>query len=579
MTEHTERETDVLIAGAGPTGLALAIELRRRDVDCLVVEKTDSTVETSRALAIQPRTLQIFEDMGVLDPVLDEGMRVEGATVYHGATELFRLDVDALDPPSPYPFMWWLPQYRTETILLDRLEALGGEVVFECELTGFGQAEESVTATVEHSQGESERTETVTASALVGCDGAHSRVRETLGQPLEGVTTEQELLVADVTLDWDRPQSEGAIWFHEDGVFAALPMVDDLWRLFVDVTPIPAAERPDATPDVLQRLLRTRTDNPNVAVGEATWTSSFVANQRMVRQYRHGQVFLAGDAAHVHNPLGGQGMNLGIQDAANLGWKLAEVLGRSAHDSLLDTYGEERIPAARAVLDETGASGALLVTGNPTVQRLRDTVLPRVIASRRLQSRIFRTVTQLDVDYRESSLSSVQVESPLRSLFDSRSSPLRQARDAWTAPKAGDRAPDGPCSRSSSDVTRLYDELHGPTEWTLLVFAGAAPPDSDPAIDVVQTVDEQAGGIVQSLLVVPHESRLPEEPPAVSVLLDESGELHRQYGADTSAAYLLRPDDHVAFRYAPLRADPILAYLDEQGVAAAAIDQSTRSPS
>jgi 2-polyprenyl-6-methoxyphenol hydroxylase-like FAD-dependent oxidoreductase len=578
MTEHPERETDVLIAGAGPTGLTIAIELRRRDVDCLVVEKTDSTVDTSRALAIQPRTLQAFDDMGVLDPVLEEGLRVEGATAYQGSTELFRLDMDALRRPSPYPFLWWLPQYRTEDILLDRLEELGGEVLFERELTGFGQDGESVTATIEQAAEDADATETITASWLVGCDGAHSRVRKTLGRSLEGVTTEQEILVADAEVDWTIPEREGSIWFHEEGVLAALPMADELWRLFVDVTPIPEDERPEATSDVLQRILRERTSHPNVTVGEAAWTSNYVANQRMVREYRHGRVFLAGDAAHVHNPLGGQGMNLGIQDAYNLAWKLALVVEGSAPDSLLDTYGEERLPAARAVLNETGSSGALLVTSNPVIQRVRDTLLPRVLASERLQSRLYRSMTQLEVDYRESSLSDLHVESPLRSLFGSSQSPLRQAQREWNAPKAGDRSPDGPCRRPDEESGRLYDELHDQTQFVLLVFAGTAPPDSDPAVEVARTVEEQSGGLLQSLLVVPAESRVPDGSSG-SVVVDDTGDLHSQYGGATSAAYLLRPDDHVAFRSAPARTDPILDYLDEQELTATGEPIPAQAPS
>ena len=562
MAENTE--TDVLVVGAGPTGLAAAIELRQRGLDCRVVEKESSAVESSRALGIQPRTLQIFDDMGVLERILDEGFRVTGASVYEGSTEVLRLDMDALSG-TPYPFLWWLPQNRTEQILLDRLEGLGVDVEFGRELTGFGQNRETITAWVDDADGPSDTDngesggEEVAAKWLLGCDGAHSRVRRTLGREMKGTTTAQEILVADVALDWNRPGEEAAIWLHENGVAAVLPMRGEgNWRLFLDVTPIPAPYRPDATRAEVQRILRDRTSYPDVTVTETLWTSTYVANQRMVEGYRHGRVFLAGDAAHVHNPLGGQGMNLGIGDAYNLGWKLALVHEGNAPDRLLDTYDEERIPVAEAVIEETGFSGSLLITANPAVRRVRDAVIPRVVGPEPVQRRIFRSVSMLATNYRGRSLSRVDVQSPLSGLFgNSWRDAVRRAHSDWTAPKAGDRAPDAPCRPPDGTETSLYELLHDRLGFVLLLFSG--PDDDGRALaPIADGLDRES---VHPVLVT-LDARDPPEFDGTTVI-DGDGRFHDRYGAVRPTLYLLRPDDHVGLTVQPPRREALDAYCDE----------------
>lgn len=489
-------------------------------------------------------------------------MRINGATVYYRQRELSRLDMDNLGS-TPYPFLWWLPQNRTERILVDRLQELDGAVEFERELIDFEQVDDAVRATVVDAAGGGDETDSITANWLIGCDGAHSQVRDTLGRKLQGETLEQEMLVADVIADWQRPANEGALWLHEEGILAALPMLgENEWRLFVDVSPTPPDQRPEATRDVLQRLVRQRT-NDDVTIHDAPWTSNFVTNQRMVSGYRSGRVFLAGDAAHVHSPLGGQGMNLGIQDAYNLAWKLALVCEERAATELLDTYGEERLPVAEGVLSETGISGSLLITANPAVRVLRDTVLPVVLDSAWLQSRLFQTMSQLDIGYGESSLSAVALDSALAELRGpSWSDAVRRARQAWDAPRAGDRAPDGQCRHPDSGRTSLYEQFHSSTGFSLLLFAGTEDIGTSELSHIVDTVDEHATDLVQTYHIIREKSQIVDVEHPVTVLRDTEDALHTQYNGAVTPLYLIRPDDYIGLRGRPARADSIVTYLD-----------------
>jgi hypothetical protein len=269
-------------------------------------------------------------------------------------------------------------------------------------------------------------------------------------------------------------------------------------------------------------------------------------------------VLLAGDAAHVHNPLGGQGMNLGIQDAYNLAWKLALVHEGTAPDRLLDTYDEERVPVAEDVIRETGRSGSLLITANPALGRVRDDVVPRVVGLGPVQRRLFRSMSMLETNYRGRSLSRVDVRSPLSGLFGgSWSDAVRRARSDWTAPRAGDRAPDAPCRRPDGTETSLYELVHGRPGFVLLLFSG---PDGDgrALVPVVRSLDR---GFVRPVVVVSGSRDVPEIDGATVVVDD--GRFHDRYGAVRPTLYLLRPDEYVGLRVQPARREPLDAYLEE----------------
>src|SRR5580704_11462092 len=328
-------ETAALIVGAGPTGLTLALELARRGVPFRLIEAATAPFEGSRGKGIQPRTLEIFDDLGVIDAILAAGALYPKFRTHLGPFSLRAGSLASFRQPTvgvPYPNLWMVPQARTEAILRERLRALGREVEFGKALATFTQDEHRVDATL--STGETVRTD-----FLVGCDGGHSTVRKSLGVRFEGEPIDQRpMVVADVEIE-GLGRLEWHLWpFAKGGVMALCPLPHTSLFQFTSLARAVGAS--------IEGAVRKVTGH---RVERVAWSSIYQPAVRIVDRYRVGRVFLAGDAAHAHPPTGGQGLNTGIQDAYNLGWKLAHV-ARGGPDSLLDTYQAERLPIAAAVL-------------------------------------------------------------------------------------------------------------------------------------------------------------------------------------------------------------------------------------
>jgi 2-polyprenyl-6-methoxyphenol hydroxylase-like FAD-dependent oxidoreductase len=420
---NLEMNVDVLIIGAGPTGLALACDLARRGVSFRIVDKAAQYFVGSRGKGLQPRSLEVLDDFGVVDEIMAHGRFHLPFRVYENGKVVGDRDPNqgrVPTPDTPYASSLIIPQWRVECILRAQLERLGHRVELATELTGLTQTTEEVAADL--------GAEHVTAKYLVGADGGHSFVRHALGIGFEGETwTTERMLIGDVEADGiDRDHWH--TWLNrERGMVALCPLPSTnsfqfQGQIAPEDTSEPSLER-------FQQILDERSDGMQVQLRNATWLSLFRANIRMVDRYRVGRVFLAGDAAHVHSPAGGQGMNTGIQDAYNLGWKLGAVL-KGAPAGLLDTYEEERLPVAAEMLGITSRlHRSLLNSGAKDVRRGPETL-------------------QLGINYRTSSLSQGE---PLGALHP------------------GDRAPDAPCRNSAGATVRLFDLFRGP-HFTLLAF-------------------------------------------------------------------------------------------------------------
>jgi 2-polyprenyl-6-methoxyphenol hydroxylase-like FAD-dependent oxidoreductase len=418
---------DVLICGAGASGLTLAIELARRGVSFGLIEKRDAPFRGSRGKGIQPRTLEIYDDLGIVDRMVATGgpyPQVRSHAADGSTRDAPAIGAEAATPAEPYGTPLMLPQFLTEGILRDRLAELGGEVEYGHALAGFTQGAEGVTAQVEGPRG----TETRHARYLIAADGGRSAIRRALDIGFPGKDLGVRAVVADVTLDgldreaWHR-FGEGDMQRQ----LAVCPLAGtDLFQL---QAPIPLEGEVDLSTAGLEALVRERTGRDDLHVREVHWASAYTMSARLADHYRLGDVFLVGDAAHVHPPTGGQGLNTSTQDAYNLGWKLAAVIG-GAPPSLLDTYEEERRPIAAGMLGL--ATRMLDALKQGSMRRTRET-------------------QQLDIGYAGSSLA-------------------RDAREPGDATLlAGDRAPDAPLRGAAGQRIRLFDLFRGP-HWTLLGY-------------------------------------------------------------------------------------------------------------
>jgi 2-polyprenyl-6-methoxyphenol hydroxylase-like FAD-dependent oxidoreductase len=417
---------DILIFGAGAAGITLAIDLARRGISFRLIEKMGGPFRGSRGKGIQPRTQEIFEDLGIIDRIVAAGGLYPPQREYRedgSFTETDDVEHEEPTPAEPYHIPLLVPQFLTEGVMRERLVELGHRPEFGCELVGLEQDGQGVTARLAGKAGE----EVIRVRYLVGADGGRSFVRHALDIGFPGKTLGVRAVVADVVLTglgrdaWHR-FNEGSM----DRQMSLCPLAGT--GLFQLQAPIPLEGDVDLSAEGLAAMVARRTRRNDIRVQSVSWASAFSMNARLADRYRVGRVFLAGDAAHIHPPTGGQGLNTSVQDAYNLGWKLAAVVA-GASDALLDSYEEERRPVAAAML---GLAAKLLD------------------AAKRGEMRRGREVHQLDIGYPESPLS---LEKPARS----------------GGLLAGDRAPDAPVRGSAGQPTRLFDLFQGP-HWTLLSY-------------------------------------------------------------------------------------------------------------
>ncbi|WP_028922207.1 FAD-dependent monooxygenase [Pseudonocardia acaciae] len=384
----------VLVVGAGPTGLAMAVELARRGVAVRVVDAAEAPTSETRALGVQPRTLELFERLGLAGAAVADGVPVTEFRLFSEGVQFLDMSLRGLDTPHPYLLM--LPQPRVERLLAARLAELGVRVQRPVELTGFTQRPDEVEVELRHGDGAVERAR---VSWLVGCDGAHSAVRRRLGVPFLGRPFEENFAVADARMDWSLPHDVFHSFLNRGRFVAYFPMPGGLHRITIAYRP-GSAPTGEVTLDELQAAVD-RCAPAGARVGDIREAGRFRIHQRKVARHSVGRVFLAGDAAHVHSVVGGQGMNTGIQDAFNLGWKLAAVANGRAGAGLLDSYASERSPVAHRLVRGTRRATRLTLLRAPVATAARRHLAPRITARPFVRRTLSRALTQLDVSYRD----------------------------------------------------------------------------------------------------------------------------------------------------------------------------------
>jgi 2-polyprenyl-6-methoxyphenol hydroxylase-like FAD-dependent oxidoreductase len=518
---------DVLVVGAGPTGLALAAELRAFDSRFRLIDRQLDRVHESRALAIQPRTLEVLGRHGLARQLVECGNPAVQLRMHMGrhtvALPLFDLGI----ADTAHPYLLFLSQAETERILGEHLARHGVLVERGTELIGVDAADGHVTCRLRRGDG---RHETVRARYLVGCDGANSTVRQQAGIPFEGAAYPQTFVLADLEVDGLEAGAAHA-YMAEAGMVFFFPLgAPATWRML-------AMRPPDdvGTAVALGQLqaIVDRSGDGSLRLHDPVWMSEFRIHHRGASRYRAGRALLAGDAAHVHSPAGAQGMNTGIQDAVNLGWKLALSCRGIADLALLDSYESERAPVGRWVLRFTDRAFTIATTRNPLLRLARAQLVPRVaplvLRPAQVRAVAFRTLSQLGIRYRHSPIST---EGPR--------APRRGAR-------SGDRLPDAHIRRDG-DESWLSEALTAASFHLLL--CGPAGAWDDGRLAALQA--RHAG------LLAPH--RLARQP-APGVLHDPSGEALARLGVTHTAHYLVRPDGHIGYRNAGTDLDGLERYL------------------
>ena len=417
--------TDIIIIGAGPTGLSLACQCIRYGIDFVVVEKNATVTPFSKAIGVQANTLEVYDQLGLAQPAIERGTIASRVRLIEGGELAGEMNLGNFGKDlSEYPYMLMLEQSKNEALLYEYVRKHDRDVRWNTELENFSQDETGVTAQVKTPSGESE---TIRGKFLVGCDGASSPVRHELGLTFEGSTFERLFYVADARVDWDLPHDALHVCLAKEVFVAFFPMPgENRYRIVGTFPESKNQEDGEVDYEEIEQEIKEQA-KLKLDISDVRWFSLYKVHSRRVNKFSEGRCFVAGDAAHIHSPAGAQGMNTGIQDAYNLAWKLALVIKGAAGESLLDTYNEERLANAKRLLDSTDRMFELAAGSSWLMSFLRTTIFPPIagfISSlESVSKRVFPLISQIGITYRDDDLLSEHTD------------------DEFEDVKAGDRLP------------------------------------------------------------------------------------------------------------------------------------------
>jgi len=574
-----EQQSEILIVGAGPTGLTLANDLLSRGVKFKIIDKASHATTISKAIVVHARTLEHLANLGFTDTFIENGLPLRASNVYAGGKRIVHLNFDEID--SPYKFVLSIPQSTTENLLADNLSCADIPIDRNCELLSFTEDEQGVTAKLRRTtpggagQGAESQVEEFEHRCLylVGCDGAHSAVRHGLGLSFDGAPYEDGFGAADVHIDCDLKENEMHAFFSEDGAVIFVPFGDGRYRIIFEADDATKIKTGDdlafahVVEVVTKRLGRSMS---KFKISDPRWLAWFKIHRRCASSYQKGRVFIVGDAGHVHSPVGGVGMNTGMQDAFNLGWKLGLAVRGLASDGLLATYTEERHAVGLSVLKGTDLATKVVTIKSPVAQAVRNSLMSFMSAQEVVQQRIIKSGTLTGVNYRGTQLAQEytqpQVESMGRSLFPL---PFKKVTgefpglgswlDFTDAPMAGDFAPD---AELDDGGFRLSHHIGSP-RFKLLMFDGYASTDLgyQQMYQLEYKVASRFCDWIDIYVVVPFEEGKRDLPNYASVIYDDQKYLHEYYGASSECLYLIRPDGYIGFRSQPASYEKLEEYL------------------
>jgi 2-polyprenyl-6-methoxyphenol hydroxylase-like FAD-dependent oxidoreductase len=446
---------EALVVGAGPVGLTMAAALHQHGIRCRIIDKAAAPTDKSKALVVWSRTLELLDNLGLAETFVHNGLKATGASVYGNGKRLAHIAIHTVESPFGFPLM--LPQSETERLLNEHLTHNGIGVERRVELVSFRETPDKIACTLRNADGQEESLE---VPWLIGCDGAHSAVRHTLGVPFTGQAEPNDWLLADVHVEGPLAPNEVSVFWHEKGVLVTFPISGNRARVIADL----GTAGPTAPPDPTLAQVQAKVDERGpggLTLTDPVWLAGFRINERKVSDYRLGRVMLAGDAAHIHSPAGGQGMNTGMQDAFNLAWKLALVeRGQAQAEPLLASYSIERSTVGDQVLQGAGRVTTIATLRNPVAQYLRNHIAAVVASFGFVQDKIANALCELNINYRQGPLST----------------------DNWRGHsgtiKAGDRLPDGSLTSATNGTkTTLFAAIRG-TRHNLLLLPGSHDPQA-----------------------------------------------------------------------------------------------------
>jgi len=514
----TTINTDVLIIGAGPTGLSLACQLIRYGIDFMVVEKKEAITPYSKAIGVHARTLEIFDQIGLADAAVEQGTLAQRARLLIDGELRGELEFgDVGRGMSPFPFVLMLEQSKTERLFYDYLQNHQKDVLWKTELQNFSQDSNGVVAQVKTDDDAIQR---ITARYIVGCDGPRSLVRHSLGLTFEGSTFERIFYVADAQVDWQFTHDTLHVCFSPDSFVVFFPLKGEKRYRIVGVFPEEFnKDEGDILYEEIEARIKTET-KLDLDIHDIEWFSTYKVHVRHVNKFNAGRGFVAGDAAHVHTPAGAQGMNTGIQDAYNVAWKLALVIRGQANEKLLETYNEERLENAKRLLKTTDRFFGFAAGTDWLMNFLRLHILPpiaeHIFSLDAVRRFAFPTISQIGITYSHSSLSN-------------------HAGDEDFQINAGDRMP-----YFLIDGENVFDRLNAP-KFHFLAFS-AQPAN-------LNSLRPEIGGQYAAVMDF---NEIPLSPAVKEI-----------FGTEKDFSLVLRPDNHVGTISSDVSLEPAREYFVE----------------
>jgi 2-polyprenyl-6-methoxyphenol hydroxylase-like FAD-dependent oxidoreductase len=533
--QNKPNDYDVLIVGAGPSGLALGLQLARYGVKFQIIDKKSTFTSQSLAFAIQGSTLTALADLGVADGLLQLGAQVRKVNAYINGNPSFDIDYKQ-STPSAFPFMLSIEQAKTERLLSGALQQQGHHITWNAELLSFTQTKDGVVAEV----AQDGKKVTTTAAWIVGCDGVDSTVRKQLGLAFQGNSHTEKFIMADLAIDWSLIKNEGYAFLHPSDIFTVFPLPNDLYRVITTQDGI----KHDGEPTISDLVTKFQKLCP--VLGSLTspiWIQGYEVQRRITSKMRVKHAFLVGDAAHVHSPIGGQGLNTGIQDAYNLGWKLGTHIQGLVDESFLASYENERLDVAKAVLANTNLAMNIVMTHSKAGQLVRDIIAPLILNYPAAQKQLKRIIADLPVSYGRSHI--------LHTENASGQGLARKIKDSFMGGvNIGDTAPNFDLQQPK-DYKRLQliKLLQGPKH-VIFVMLGEKSKEFRAQYENFSRIKTAFKDFAEAYFIVGEHAidYNTFDPNLTDVFIDPDGRGHDIYNCQETTLYLLRPDGYVSFK-------------------------------